>query len=188
MIMRGKYTYYLICLLMFCSCVNRKAESIVEAIKEKTMYEASFPESYRNIIQKYKEKKLPIIEKSIQINGGVFCLVNGIYSWKSFNERLQKDGYFVTLNQDSLSYFIFTESVSHIEGIYSNGGSATRIEKSVIALDISNEVAYILRHDNGGMPPNSIRRRRGSDVGALGRYMTDDDVYNFLITSILIKP
>ena len=75
-----------------------------------------------------------------------------------------------------------------MEGIYSNGGSATRIEKSVIALDISNEVAYILRHDNGGMPPNSIRRRRGSDVGASGRYMTNDDVYNFLITSILIKP
>ncbi len=184
-----KTIYYLICLLFLLnSCVDQRTESIRKAREEMEKYKASFPKSYREIIRRYEKNEIPIIEKSIQIRGGIFCLVNGIYSWKSFNERLQKDGYRVTFNQDSLSYFIFTESVSHREGYYSNGGSATRIEKSVIALDVSNEIAYILKRDIGGMPPRSIRRRRGSDVGATGRYMTNDEVYSFLVSKVLIKP
>lgn len=177
--MYNKSVCYLFCLLLLLSgCVDKKAERVQKAIEENEKFQASFPDSYRELIRKYKEKEIPIIEKSIQLTGGVFCLVNDTYPWKSFNKRLQNDGYCITLHQDSLSYFIFTESISHQEGYYSNGGSATRIEKMIIALDVHNKVAYILKRDKGGMPSRTISRRRGSDTGAIGRYMTDDDVYS----------
>lgn len=183
--MRIKIVFYLLCfLLLFVGCVDRKAEKVRKAIEENEKFQANFPDSYRELLRKYKEKEIPIVEKSIQLTGGVFCLVNNVHPWKSFNKRLQDDGYCVTLQQDSLSYFIFTESISHLEGYYDNGGRATRIEKLIIALDVSNEMAYILKRDVGGMPPHSISRRRGSDTGVTGRYMTDDDVYSYLVSII----
>lgn len=180
--------YLTLLLFLFNSCEDKRAESIRNAREEIAKYEASFPEAYKEVIRKYKAKEIPIIEKTIKIKGGVFWLVNGIYSLKSFNDKLSKEGYCVTLNQDSLSYFIFTESIPHNVGHYTNGGKATRVEKSLIALDVSNEVAYILKKDIGGMPPSSISRNRGSDVGATGRYMTDDDAYHFIVSKILVKP
>lgn len=181
--MCSKSVCYLFCfLLLFSGCVDRKAEKIRKVIEENEKFQDSFPDSYRELIRKYEENEIPIIEKSIQLTGGIFCLVNGTYPWKSFNKRLQNNGYCVTLNQDSLSYFIFTKSISHQEGYYSNGGRATRLETMIIALDVHNEVAYILKRDRGGMPPRTISRRRGSDTGATGKYMTNDDIYSYLVT------
>ena len=86
-----KTIYYLICLLFLLnSCVDQRTESIRKAREEMEKYKASFPKSYREIIRRYEKNEIPIIEKSIQIRGGIFCLVNGIYSWKSFNERYDK--------------------------------------------------------------------------------------------------
>ena len=182
---------YLICtLLLATSCVDNRADIRRKAIEKSEKYEASFPNKYREIINKYEKKELPVFEKTIQRSGGIFCIVNGIYSWQSLNEKLKNNGYCITLNQDSLSFFIFTESESHKVGYYTNGGDAIRTDTKVIALDISNEVAYILKKEIGGMPPSYIRRSRAASkfkIGASGKSMTSDDVYNFLVSKILIR-
>ncbi|MCG0155254.1 hypothetical protein [Phocaeicola vulgatus] len=186
--MYTKNICYLICLLfLIVSCGDRRAERIREARKALEQYEASFPAYYKNLIDEYNNNNVPIVDETIRIKGCIFCLTNGIYQWKSLNDKLKKDGYKVTLSQDSLSYFIFTESISHNEGYYSNGGTATRIEKKVIALDVKEKIAYILKTDCGGMPPQSISRGRGSKTGAVGRSLTDDEIYNFLKNNILVK-
>lgn len=167
---------------------KRKAQARAEYKEERAKYEASFYESYGDIIQRYKNKEIETVERSIQLDGGVFCLSYSIYAWTSFNEKLKNAGYNVTLNRDSLRYFIFTESKDHIEGYYSNGGEARRREVSVIALDVPNEVAYVLRRDRGGMPPMTIHVRKGSKRGDIGKYMSEDEVYRFLVSTALVKP
>lgn len=185
-----------ICFAIFYICSEcrtsanerRKAQERAEYEEKQAKYEALFYEQYGDIIQRYKNKEIKTIDRSIQLEGGIFCLSYGINAWTSFNEKLKNAGYHVTLNRDSLCYFIFTESKDHIEGYYSNGGEARRREVSIIALDVPNEVAYVLRKDYGGMPPMTISVRKGSKRGDVGRYMDNDDVYHFLISKALVKP
>lgn len=185
-----------ICFAIFYICSEcrtsanerQKAQERAEYEEKQAKYEALFYEQYGDIIQRYQNKEIETINRAIQLEGGIFCLSYGINAWTSFNEKLKDAGYHVTFNRDSLRYFIFTESKSHLEGYYSNGGEARRREVSIIALDVPNEVAYVLRRDPGGMPPMTISVKKGSKRGDVGRYMDNDDVYHFLTSKALVKP
>lgn len=117
-----------------------------------------------------------------------FCYNNiGIEPHLALNDMFAHENYKITSNKDSLQYIIISESISHEVGTYTNGGTATKLEVVISVIDVNKGVAYELKRAMGSDPPQTIRTRRGSDVGGTGSIFGEADIFYFLKSKIIKK-
>jgi hypothetical protein len=159
--------------------------------KEKNRFEESISEKQKHLIHQFFTGEIKREDGFTKIDGGLYCLWKqrevDIYPHLALNEKLKSNDYNITCNKDSMEYIVVSESISHKVGTYTNGGDATQMEVVVSVIDLKNSTAYTLTREMGSSPPATVRRRRGSNSGAIGSFFGDDEIYKYLTSQVIDK-
>lgn len=186
-----KNTRILLLLSLITLLTNCKEDYWEKVEKERKIFEKNISIEQKEIINKFFKGILENKDDSLAINGGFYCLWkdrnHDIYPHLALNHRLKSQGYNITNHKDSLDYIVISESISHKVGTYSNGGDATKLEVVISLINFKTKSCSTLKSVMGSEPPSSISRKNGSNIGSIGTYFNDDDIFIFLTSEVIKK-
>lgn len=172
-----------------CRCGNNTESYEHKQLVERKAFEANITERQKHLVRSFLNGTINQGKEFHGITGGFYCLWKlrdrDIYPYGTLNDIFRNGNFKITNNSDSLKYMIVAETVTHEVGIYTNGGTATKIETIISVIEVETGMSYTISRNMGGDPPKTIKRSRGSKTGDVGSVFDDEEIYNLLKQYIL---